>query len=103
MKQMILNASATSSKFAAKETTAEPLDVVNCSCLARSQTMLNFCLNKAKCHADTPLSLDAALAGGHWIVREYTDPGHFSLLNLGNSLLNNKSNASEKENLKLRW
>ena len=48
IKQMILNASATSSEFASKEPAAELLAIANCSSLARCQTMLNFYLYEAK-------------------------------------------------------
>ena len=82
VKQMILNASATSSEFSAEEPTAELLAIMNYSSLARSQTMLNFYLHKAKYHVDVPLSLVTALIGGHWILRGSADPGHvhFSIL-----------------------
>ena len=102
MKQMILNASATSSEFSATEPTAELVSIINCSSLARSQTMLNFYLHKSKCNVDAPLSLVTALVSGDWIVRRSIDPGRLSLLLLGHSLLQNKSNTIEKTNLNFK-
>ena len=99
---MILSASATSSQIPASERTDELKSIINCSSLVRSQAMLNFYLHKSKCHAEAPLTLVSVLVGGDSIVLSSVDLERLSLLLLGNSLLNNKSNTTKKNNLKFR-
>ena len=99
---MILRALAASSQTPETETTDELKIIEKCSSLARSQTMVNFYFNESNRYVEAPLTLVPALVGSDWIVRRSVDPGYLSLLLLGNSLMQNKSNNVEKNNLKLR-
>ena len=102
IKTLILNASSKCRDFTAPDPTDELRQLMNCTTIAQSQLVLNQLLYKLSVHINVPLSYVTSLTSGNWVIRGSTDPGSFSILLLGQSIVTKSSLKTSKANLKLR-
>ena len=76
--------------------------MLNCSSIAKVQVLLNHMVAKRGVHIEIPLAFVTPLVNIDWIVRGTTNPGKISFFYLGQSLLHQKSSATEKATLALQ-